>query len=143
MWKARLNTIVNLVLQFVGGLFLLAAFLQWITFDYPDVSPYMPFAIFASGMMVQTINYPFVCLLGMIGFVMIGFARRDRQKWPAACDPFLHRGPCRAPDRRRGLAYRRRETCWAWGACLLLASLGRRTHPPQIDAAADVVTLLL
>lgn len=57
MWKARLNTIVNLVLQFVGGLFLLAAFLQWITFDYPDVSPYMPFAIFAPGMMFQMINY--------------------------------------------------------------------------------------
>ncbi|PWJ84377.1 hypothetical protein C8D77_13311 [Mesorhizobium loti] len=74
-----MKSIVNVVLQIVGGLFILAAFLQWITFDYPDVSPYIPFAIFAPGMMSQMINWIFVCLLGTIGFVMIGFARREKR----------------------------------------------------------------
>lgn len=75
-----MNAIVNFVLRIVGGLFLLAAFLQWITYDYPDVSPFVPGPIFAPGMISQMFNWLFVVFLGTVGCVMIGFARRARQK---------------------------------------------------------------
>lgn len=68
------------VLKLVGGLFLVAAFLQWIAYDYPDVNPYAFGAIFAPGMLSQLFNWILVCLLGTIGAVLIGFARSWAQK---------------------------------------------------------------
>lgn len=68
------------VLQVLGGLFVIAAFLQWITFDYPDVNPFAPGAIFAPGMLSQLFNWILVCFLGTIGVLLISFARSWRQK---------------------------------------------------------------
>jgi len=38
-------------------LFLVAAFLQWITYEYPDVNPFAFGAIFPPGMLSQLFNW--------------------------------------------------------------------------------------
>ncbi|RWB91155.1 MAG: hypothetical protein EOQ52_06935 [Mesorhizobium sp.] len=68
------------VLQLVGGVFIVAAFLQWATFEYPDINPFGPGAIFATGMLSQLFNWILVCLLGTTGVLLIGFARRWSQQ---------------------------------------------------------------
>ncbi|WP_027170506.1 hypothetical protein [Mesorhizobium sp. WSM3224] len=67
-------------LQVVGGAFLVVALLQWVTYEYPDLNPFMPGAIFAPGMLSQLFNWIFVCLLGTTGAVLIGFARSWQQQ---------------------------------------------------------------
>ncbi len=53
----------------VAGIAVMAlAFLQWLTFDYPDVNPFWPGAIFVPGMVSQFINYILVTVIGSIGF---------------------------------------------------------------------------
>ncbi len=52
-----------------AGIFLMAlAFFQWITFEYPNVNPFGPGAIFAPGMVSQILNWLLVCILGSIGY---------------------------------------------------------------------------
>jgi hypothetical protein len=54
----------------IALLFLAFAFAQWITFDYPDVNPFYPGAIFAPGMIGQLVNYLIVCGLAGIGLAL-------------------------------------------------------------------------
>lgn len=68
------------LLQLVGGSLIAAAFLQWVTYEYPDINPLAPAAIFAPGMLSQPFNWILVCLLGTTGVVLIGFARSWRQR---------------------------------------------------------------
>ena len=75
-----MKTVSTIGLRLAGGGFLLAAFLQWLTFDYPDTNPFAPGAIFAPGMLSQLFNWIFVCLLGTTGIVLIGLARSWGQK---------------------------------------------------------------
>jgi multisubunit Na+/H+ antiporter MnhB subunit len=50
----------------VGALFIVAAILQWLTFDYPNVSPW-GVSIFSPGMFGQFVNWIIVCVLGAVG----------------------------------------------------------------------------
>jgi len=54
--------------KIIGIGFMILALLQWITFDYPDVNPFWPGSIFASGMITQFFNWILVCILGAIGW---------------------------------------------------------------------------
>lgn len=67
-------------LQLVGGALVLAAILQWATYEYPDINAFAPGAIFAPGMLSQLFNWILVCFLGTTGVVLIGFARSWREQ---------------------------------------------------------------
>lgn len=60
--------IMVILSKIVGIVFMLLAFIQWITFDYPDVNPFWPGAIFAPGMISQFFNWIIVCVLATIGW---------------------------------------------------------------------------
>lgn len=62
----------------IGCLFFVMAFLQWITFEYPDVNPYAVGAIFAPGMLSQMLNWGFVCILGAIGGLFWSLGRVEK-----------------------------------------------------------------
>ena len=64
MPKAILSTATCVV----GALLMVLAFVQWITFDYPDANPFWPGAILAPGMLSQILNWGLVCLLGASGW---------------------------------------------------------------------------
>lgn len=55
----------------IAGIMLIAlAFFQWATFDYPDVNPFWPGAIFTTGIIAQLINWLIVCVLAGAGFIL-------------------------------------------------------------------------
>lgn len=56
-----------------GALLVLLAFLQWITFDYPDVNPFWPGAIFAPGIFSQFLNWILVSILGAFGWLLLSY----------------------------------------------------------------------
>ena len=60
--------ILKITSKIIGVGFILLAFSQWITFDYPDVNPFGIGAIFAPGMILQIFNWFFVVILGTIGW---------------------------------------------------------------------------
>jgi len=60
--------ILKIASKIIGIGFLLLAFIQWLTFGYPDVNPFWPGAIFAPGLISQFFNWIFVCILGAIGW---------------------------------------------------------------------------
>jgi hypothetical protein len=68
------------LLQLVGGVFILTAFLQWLTYAYPDINPFAPGAILMPGMLSPLFNWILVCLLGSTGLVLIGFASSWRRQ---------------------------------------------------------------
>jgi len=45
-----------------------AAFLQWLTFDYPDINPFWPGAIFVPGVLSQVLNWLIICILAAVGW---------------------------------------------------------------------------
>jgi heme A synthase len=63
-----MSAILRFLSRVIGVVLLAAAFLQWVTFDYPDVNPFRPGAIFAPGMLSQVLNWLLVCVLGTIGW---------------------------------------------------------------------------
>ena len=65
-----LKVLAQLVCGSIGILFIVLAILQWVSFDYPDVNPFIPGAIFAPGMLSQLVNFAIVVGLASIG---IGF----------------------------------------------------------------------
>lgn len=67
-------------LQLVGGALVVAAIVQWATYEYPDINPFAPGAILAPGMLSQLFNWVLVCLLGTTGLVAIGFACSWREQ---------------------------------------------------------------
>ena len=74
-----MGTLLKLLSKIVGCVFMLLAFLQWITFDYPDVNPFWPGAIFAPGMLSQVLNWLVVSVLSCVGwgFFTLGKFRLD------------------------------------------------------------------
>ena len=68
-----------IILKPIGFIFMVAAFLQWITFDYPNVSPWWPGAAFAPGMGAQVVNWGIVGVLGGVGVCCfkLGSSKRD------------------------------------------------------------------
>jgi len=63
-----LKKIMKMLSKIIGIIFMLLAFTQWIAFDYPDVNPFWPGAIFAPGMISQFFNWLIVCVLATIGW---------------------------------------------------------------------------
>lgn len=63
-----LKAIARLVARVVGTVFMAAAVLQWLTFNYPDINPFWPGAVFASGLLSQVLNWLLVCVLATIGW---------------------------------------------------------------------------
>ena len=63
-----MRTITRGLAKLVGTLLMIAAFIQWWTFDYPDVNPFWPGAMFAPGMFSQAVNWLVVCLLATAGW---------------------------------------------------------------------------
>lgn len=75
--------VLHIVAKVVGALFMVAALLQWLTFDYPNVNPFFPGAIFAAGMLSQVLNWVLVCILATIGwgfFTLGKFKLEDRSE---------------------------------------------------------------
>ena len=52
----------------IGVVLMVAAFLQWLTFDYPDFDPFWPVAIFVPGVLSQVLNWLIVCILAVVGW---------------------------------------------------------------------------
>ena len=68
--------------QVAGIILMILAFLQWITFDYPDVNPWTA-NILTPGIPAQLLNWLLVCMLGAIGGILFHFGRsgtRDNRK---------------------------------------------------------------
>ena len=63
-----MKVILHLAAKVLGITLIVIAILQWITFDYPDVNPFWPGAIFAPGMASQVLNWLLVCILGSAGW---------------------------------------------------------------------------
>lgn len=63
-----MKSLLRGVAKVVGVLFMAAAALQWLTFDYPNVNPFWPGAIFAPGVLSQVLNWVVVCVLATIGW---------------------------------------------------------------------------
>jgi len=62
------GAILRFVSRAIGVVLIAAAFIQWITFDYPDINPFWPGAIFVPGMLSQVLNWLIVCILATIGW---------------------------------------------------------------------------
>lgn len=73
--------VLRLAARAAGALLICLAFLQWITFDYPDVNPFWPGAIFVPGMLSQVLNWIVVCVIGAtgLGLWQLGGARRGHE----------------------------------------------------------------
>jgi hypothetical protein len=63
-----MRTIFHLASRIVGVIFLAAALLQWLTFDYPDMNPFGGVTIFTPGAISQVFNWVFVVVLATIGW---------------------------------------------------------------------------
>ena len=70
-----IRTATRLASRIVGALLMAAAFLQWITFSYPDVNPFWPGAIFVPAMLSQVLNWLVVAVLGAAGWGLFTFGR--------------------------------------------------------------------
>ncbi|WLQ14340.1 hypothetical protein O5O45_00095 [Hahella aquimaris] len=58
---------ISAIAKAFGFLLMSLAFAQWITFDYPDVNPFLSWAIFAPGMLSQFVSGIVVCVIGASG----------------------------------------------------------------------------
>ena len=58
----------NLIYKAVGSIVLLLAFIQWITYDYPDMNPFWPGLFFDPATVSQVINWGVVAVLGATGW---------------------------------------------------------------------------
>ena len=75
-----MKNIFKVLSKIIGIIFIATAFLQWITFDYPDINPFWFGAIFAPGMISQIFNWLFVCILATVGwgFFTLGKFKLDK-----------------------------------------------------------------
>ena len=70
-----LPKIISFVAKILGILIMAAAFLQWITFDYPDVNPFWPGAIFVPGVASQFLNWIIVSIIGSAGYALFFYGK--------------------------------------------------------------------
>ncbi len=70
-----MKTILSQVAKMVGILFMLLAFIQWITFDYPDVNPFWSGAILVPGIASQFLNWIIVSIAGGIGWAIFTYGK--------------------------------------------------------------------
>lgn len=62
-----MRNILRVLTKGIGILFLIAAFLQWITFSYPMANDWWPIGLIP-GMFSQFLNWIIVCLLATAGW---------------------------------------------------------------------------
>jgi len=72
--------IIRGISKAIGVVIMLLAFLQWITFDYPDVNPFWPGAIFAPGTLSQILNWLVVCVIGAIGWGFFTYGKGSSEE---------------------------------------------------------------
>ena len=77
-----MKPILHVLARIIGAAFMVAAFLQWLTFDYPDVNPFRPGAIFAPGMLSQVLNWLLVCVLAIVGWGLFTFGKFKLERSP-------------------------------------------------------------
>lgn len=63
-----MGAILRFFSRAIGVVLMAAAFIQWLTFDYPDVNPFWPGAIFVPGVLSQVLNWLIVCILATVGW---------------------------------------------------------------------------
>ena len=52
----------------IGTILIVAAIIQWITYDYPDVNPFSIGAGFAPGIFGQVVNWLLIAVLAGLGW---------------------------------------------------------------------------
>lgn len=67
----------GILLKGVGTILMLLAFLQWATFDYPDMNPFWPGLIFSPGAISQVLNWLVVAVLGATGYGLYSAGRKS------------------------------------------------------------------
>lgn len=75
-----MKTMLRLVARVIGVTLMAAAFLQWLSFDYPDVNPFWPGAIFAPRMLSQVANWLLVCVLATVGWGFFTYGKFKLEK---------------------------------------------------------------
>lgn len=70
-----MKTTMVVLRKILGGIFLAAAFLQWLTFDYPDMDAFKLGAGLTPGLWRQAVNWALVCLLAGIGYALFTWGR--------------------------------------------------------------------
>ena len=65
-----------MILRAIALIFFAIAFLQWITFTYPEVNPLYPGGLFTPGMLDNNINIVVVVALAGIGLLLWNAAKR-------------------------------------------------------------------
>lgn len=77
--KSPSVALVRMFARIMGFLLMTLAFLQWITFEYPDVNPLWPGAILAPGMLSQILNWLVVCVTGASGWFLFQEIGKKRE----------------------------------------------------------------
>jgi len=72
-----MRLIIGVIAQVVGVLFMVAAFLQWATYDYPDFNPFAGVSIFTPGVLGQVLNWLIVVVLATIGWTLFSYGRKS------------------------------------------------------------------
>ena len=67
------------IAKILGVLLMLTAFWVWISYDYPNVSPFAFGAPLAPGMFGQVLNWIIVCILGAGGWFLFTLARKSKK----------------------------------------------------------------
>lgn len=70
-----MRTVLRFAARVIGVLFMAAAFLQWLTFDYPDINPFGGVTIFTPGAISQVLNWALVCVLATVGWGFFTYGR--------------------------------------------------------------------
>lgn len=73
-----MRILFSLASMAIGMLLMISAFLQWITFEYPDASPFKFGFVFAEGLISQVINWVLVAIIGAIGWYLFSIGKT---KW--------------------------------------------------------------
>lgn len=70
-----MKTLLIVLAKIVGVAFMLLAFWQWISFDYPDINPLRLGGILVPGVMSQVLNWLIVAVLATIGWGLFTLGR--------------------------------------------------------------------
>ena len=78
-----IKKIIGLILIPLGALFVVLAFFQWLTFDYPDANPLTTFGINIFDYIGQALNWLLVVIMGSFGALCfaLGVSWTGLEKW--------------------------------------------------------------
>ena len=75
-----MKTMLIYIARILGVALMILAFLQWVTFEYPNVNPLWPGAILAPGMLAQVVNWLIVCVIGAAGWGLFSMGRTTKEQ---------------------------------------------------------------